>query len=52
MEIKSIRQAEAADQRAVVDCVRAAYAKYLVRMGKEPAPMHADYEALIAQDEP
>ncbi len=49
MEIKLIRQAVAADQRAVVACVRAAYAKYLVRMGKEPAPMHADYEALIAQ---
>ena|ERR1017187_4809538 len=49
MEIKSIRQAEAADQRAVVACVRAAYSRYLVRMDKEPAPMHADYEALIAQ---
>ncbi len=43
------RQAEAVDQRAVVDCVRAAYSSYLVRIGKEPAPMHADYEALIAQ---
>lgn len=49
MEIKLIRQAEAADQKAVVACVRAAYSKYLVRMGKEPAPLHADYEALIAQ---
>ena len=49
MEIKPIRQAQATDQRAVVACVRAAYSKYLVRMGKEPAPLHADYEALIAQ---
>lgn len=49
MEIKLIRQAEAADHRAIGDCVRAAYAKYIVRMNREPAPLHADYEALIAQ---
>lgn len=49
MEINSIRQAEATDQGAVVACVRVAYAKYLVRMSKAPAPMHADYEALITQ---
>ncbi len=47
MEIKPIRQAQTADQSAVVACVRAAYAKYLVRMSREPAPMNADYEALI-----
>jgi ribosomal protein S18 acetylase RimI-like enzyme len=44
-----IRLAQAADQRAVVACVRAAYSKYLVRMGREPAPLYADYKALIAQ---
>ncbi len=49
MEIKPIRQAQTADQGAVVACVRAAYAKYLVRMSREPAPMNADYEALITQ---
>lgn len=49
MENIRIRQAQAADQRAVLACVRAAYSKYLVRMGREPAPLHADYEALIAQ---
>lgn len=49
MENIRIRQAQAADQRAVWACVRAAYSKYLVRMGREPAPLHADYEALIAQ---
>lgn len=49
MAINPIRQAQATDQGAVVACVRAAYGKYLVRMGKEPAPMHADYEALIKQ---
>ena len=47
MEIKLIRHAQAAEQQAVVACVRAAYAKYLVRMNREPAPMLADYEALI-----
>ncbi|EFH82912.1 GNAT family N-acetyltransferase [Ktedonobacter racemifer] len=49
MENIRIRQAQAADQRAVWACVRAAYSKYLVRMGREPTPLHADYEALIAQ---
>lgn len=49
MENMHIRQAQAADHGAVVACARAAYAKYLVRMDREPAPLHADYEALIAQ---
>jgi N-acetylglutamate synthase-like GNAT family acetyltransferase len=49
MEIKPIRQAQTADKIAVVACVRAAYAKYLVRMSRKPAPMNADYEALITQ---
>ena len=49
MENMHIRQAQAAHHRAVVACVRAAYSKYLVRMDREPAPLHADYKALIAQ---
>lgn len=49
MEIIAIRQAQEEDQRAVVACVRAAYSKYIARIGKEPAPMLADYEALIAR---
>lgn len=49
MEGLDIRQAQVADCRAVVACVRAAYAKYLALMDKEPAPLHADYAALIAQ---
>ena len=49
MENIQIRQAQVADSRAVVVCIRAAYARYLARMDREPAPMHADYEALIAQ---
>jgi GNAT superfamily N-acetyltransferase len=32
-------------------CVREAYAMYVPRIGREPAPMTADYEALIARGE-
>ena len=49
MENAHIRQAQPADHQAVVTCVRAAYARYLLRMDREPAPLHADYQALIAQ---
>jgi N-acetylglutamate synthase-like GNAT family acetyltransferase len=49
MADRPIRQARAADHAAVMACIRAAYAKYLVRMDKEPAPLHADYQALIAR---
>lgn len=44
-----IRQAEQGDCEAVIACVQAAYAKYIKRIGKRPAPMLADYTALIAQ---
>ena len=44
-----IRQAEQEDQEALVACVQAAYSKYIERIGKKPAPMLADYKALIAQ---
>ena len=49
MEASGIRQAQMADCQAIEGCVRAAYAKYLTRMDKEPAPLQADYKALIAQ---
>ncbi|HXD71465.1 MAG TPA: GNAT family N-acetyltransferase [Gaiellales bacterium] len=42
-----IVQAARDDARAVAGCVRAAYAHYVERIGREPAPMTADYEALI-----
>lgn len=45
----TIRQAIATDQPAVVDCVQAAYRVYVDRIGRPPAPMLANYEALIAQ---
>lgn len=50
MEQAIIRQAEERDLDAVVTCVRAAYSKYIARIGKEPAPLLADYAALIAQE--
>ena len=50
MENIRIRLAQAADQDAIVTCVRSAYSRYLIRMDREPAPMYADYNALIAQE--
>ena len=42
-----IELAQPADCAAVAACVHAAYAPYVARIGREPAPMLADYEALI-----
>jgi len=39
------------DAPAVTECVRAAYAGYVARIGREPAPMTADYAALIGAGE-
>lgn len=50
MEQVIIRQAQEGDLDAIVACVRAAYSKYIARIGKEPAPLLADYAALIAQE--
>ncbi|HEY7293476.1 MAG TPA: GNAT family N-acetyltransferase [Dehalococcoidia bacterium] len=46
----TIRPAVAADTDAVAACVNAAYELYVPRMGMRPAPMLADYGALIAGD--
>jgi len=45
-----IRQAQPADQKAIVMCVQVAYAKYTARIGKKPAPLLANYALLIAQE--
>jgi ribosomal protein S18 acetylase RimI-like enzyme len=45
----AIRPAVAEDGEAVAACSRAAYATYVERLGREPAPMGADYAALIAR---
>jgi ribosomal protein S18 acetylase RimI-like enzyme len=44
-----IRLARAGDRAAVVDCVTAAFGAFIPRIGKAPAPMLADYAALIAR---
>jgi GNAT superfamily N-acetyltransferase len=46
-----IRPAEPADVAAVQACVRAAYSIYVKRIGHPPAPMTADYEALVSAGE-
>jgi ribosomal protein S18 acetylase RimI-like enzyme len=47
----SIRPAEPGDAAVVRDLVRMAYSKYVERIGKEPAPMLEDYDALIRAGE-
>jgi ribosomal protein S18 acetylase RimI-like enzyme len=44
----SIRQATADDAARLGEIARAAYAKYVPRMGREPRPMLADFAAFIA----
>jgi ribosomal protein S18 acetylase RimI-like enzyme len=43
--IRKATEADAAGMRAIA---RAAYAKYVPRIGREPSPMVADYEAAVA----
>jgi ribosomal protein S18 acetylase RimI-like enzyme len=47
-EEMTIRPARPQDRPAIERCVEAAYGQYIERMGKRPAPMLADYAALIA----
>ncbi len=42
-----LRPARPSDAPAVAALVRAAYAKYVSRISREPKPMTADYEAVI-----
>jgi len=51
MADRSIRPAEPEDAAVVRDLVRAAYSKYVERIGKEPAPILEDYDALIRDGE-
>src|ERR1700694_5210141 len=46
--VNTIHLATAADEPAVGLCVRAAYEKYVARIGRRPAPMDANYADLIA----
>lgn len=51
VEESPVRLARADEWQAIQACVEAAYAKYVPRMGMKPAPMLADYPALIARNE-
>lgn len=44
-----IRPAVPEDAPAVLSCARAAYARYVDAIGREPAPMQADFERLIPE---
>ncbi len=44
----SIRQADNTDLTAVEECATAAYAIYVARIGRKPAPMVADFAMAIA----
>jgi ribosomal protein S18 acetylase RimI-like enzyme len=50
MLASSIRLADASDLTEVAACVREAYTHYFGRIGREPAPMGADYADLIARN--
>jgi ribosomal protein S18 acetylase RimI-like enzyme len=43
-----IRQAVATDEAVLVRCVEAAFAPYVERIGRRPAPMDADFAGQIA----
>ncbi len=45
-----IRRARAEDATRIAAIARAAYLKYVPRIGREPAPMMADFAAEIAAD--
>ena len=47
----NIRQAVAADLDSIQACASAAYHKYIVRIGREPAPMLADFALQINQQQ-
>ncbi|WLD58726.1 GNAT family N-acetyltransferase [Salinispirillum sp. LH 10-3-1] len=44
----NIRPALPSDFVDIQSCAQSAYAKYVERMGREPAPMHADFATQIA----
>ncbi len=47
--VMTIRLACAADCEAIQTCASAAYHKYIERIGREPAPMLADFAAQISK---
>jgi GNAT superfamily N-acetyltransferase len=47
--VVNLRPAGPADAAAIRDIVRAAYAKWVPVIGREPLPMRADYEKAVAE---
>lgn len=47
----TVRRACVADARAMTELARAAYTPYVTRIGREPAPMVADYVSAVRKDE-
>ncbi|HEV8191419.1 MAG TPA: GNAT family N-acetyltransferase [Ktedonobacterales bacterium] len=47
----TIRKGQPSDLDAICDCVIAAYTPYVARIGRRPAPMDDDYEALLQAGE-
>lgn len=47
-ESLEIRQADVSDEAAVRACAEDAYEQYIITIGRKPAPMVADFNALIA----
>ena len=46
-----VRRARPEDAPSITRCVQEAYAHYAKRIGKQPAPMLADYTEVIARDQ-
>jgi len=46
----ALRQAVASDAAAIRDLTRAAYAKWVPVIGREPKPMTVDYDAAVRRD--
>ncbi len=44
-----IRSALGSDLEDIRRCTKMAYSKYIERLNREPAPMHADFSTLIAR---
>jgi hypothetical protein len=49
MKKQSFRRATSADATAVREITRAAYAKWIPVIGREPKPMTANYEQAVAE---
>jgi N-acetylglutamate synthase-like GNAT family acetyltransferase len=45
-----IRVATINDLSSIIDCIHKAYSKYIPRIGREPAPMLADYKTQLEQN--